>query len=328
MRIFICIRALFYFRWKVVVIVAENYIEAMQDYLQGMKYKDIATKYGVTINTVKSWKQRYKWSKQGGEEKKGVHTKTKKVCTQKSKSVHTKNGCKTDDIELPDDGTKQTLENEELTEKQRLFCIYYSRTFNATQSYQKAYGCSYAAAMTSAHDTLRNPKIKNELNRLKEIKRQQVLADEADLVELQMRIAFSDIGDYVTFGQAEVPVMSMYGPVQVKDPITGKKTTLMQNVNVVRLKESNQVDTQMIQEVKEGRNGTSIKLADRQKAIEWLTKYFLLHPEDKYKAEFEKHRMESLGWKDSDQQEDDGLLDVLNDLSGRIFEDGDSIVET
>ena len=41
-----------------------------------MKYKEIAEKYNVTLNTVKSWKTRH-WNKQG------VHTK-------KNKSVHTK----------------------------------------------------------------------------------------------------------------------------------------------------------------------------------------------------------------------------------------------
>lgn len=55
---------------------------AYQDYINGMKYKEIAEKYGVTINTVKSWKTRYKWSKDG---KKSVHTKVEKVCTQKTK---------------------------------------------------------------------------------------------------------------------------------------------------------------------------------------------------------------------------------------------------
>ena len=57
----------------------QNYILAEQDYMSGMKYKDIAEKYGVTINTVKSWKVRYKWNK------KGVHTKSEKVCIQKRK---------------------------------------------------------------------------------------------------------------------------------------------------------------------------------------------------------------------------------------------------
>lgn len=33
------------------------------DYVNGMKYKDIAQKYNVSINTVKCWKQRYEWNK-------------------------------------------------------------------------------------------------------------------------------------------------------------------------------------------------------------------------------------------------------------------------
>jgi uncharacterized protein YjcR len=46
--------------------------QAKKDYLKGMKYTELAEKYGVTINTIKSWKQRYKW------DRKGVHTKDKK----------------------------------------------------------------------------------------------------------------------------------------------------------------------------------------------------------------------------------------------------------
>lgn len=58
----------------------EKHKQAEQDYISGMKYKDISTKYDVTINTVKSWKQRCGWSKS-------------KSCTLK-KSVHTNHqGC-------------------------------------------------------------------------------------------------------------------------------------------------------------------------------------------------------------------------------------------
>ena len=47
----------------------ENYEKAEQDYIAGMKYKDIAEKYGTTINTVKSWKKRYAWSREKGAHK-------------------------------------------------------------------------------------------------------------------------------------------------------------------------------------------------------------------------------------------------------------------
>ncbi|BFN04357.1 phage terminase small subunit-related protein [Clostridium tetani] len=56
-----------------------DYELAEKDYMNGMKYKDIASKYRVSINTVKSWKTRYKWNRNS------VHTnekKSKKVCTQ------------------------------------------------------------------------------------------------------------------------------------------------------------------------------------------------------------------------------------------------------
>lgn len=36
------------------------------DYMAGMKYKDIAEKYGVSLNTVKSWKKRYGWHREKG----------------------------------------------------------------------------------------------------------------------------------------------------------------------------------------------------------------------------------------------------------------------
>lgn len=49
---------------------------AEKDYVKGMKYKDIAEKYEVSINTVKSWKNRYGWNREKGAHKeKGVHTK-------------------------------------------------------------------------------------------------------------------------------------------------------------------------------------------------------------------------------------------------------------
>ncbi|WP_025677704.1 phage terminase small subunit [Paenibacillus massiliensis] len=50
--------------------------KAEADYQRGMKYKDIAEKYSVSLNTVKSWKQRHGWSRQkGAPSEKGVHTK-------------------------------------------------------------------------------------------------------------------------------------------------------------------------------------------------------------------------------------------------------------
>lgn len=52
------------------------YVQAFADYKQGLKYKEIAEKYNVTVNTVKSWKTRH-WN-----DEKSMRTKTRKVRTQ------------------------------------------------------------------------------------------------------------------------------------------------------------------------------------------------------------------------------------------------------
>ena len=53
----------------------EKHELAYEDYLLGMKRKDIAEKYGVSVNTVKSWATRHKWSKKGAPQKKRVQAK-------------------------------------------------------------------------------------------------------------------------------------------------------------------------------------------------------------------------------------------------------------
>lgn len=279
----------------------ENYEKAEQDYMAGMKYKDIAEKYGTTINTVKSWKKRYGWNREEGahKSKKGAHTKSK--------------GAPTAAVPI-DDGTKETLQNDELTPEQQMFCIYYSRTFNATQSYLNAYGCSYESAMVEGSKSLRKPKIRAEIERLKEIKRQQIVAGTDDIVELQMRIAFADIGNYMSFGQKEI-----------EDPETG----IEYMVSTVDLKESQNTDTQIIQEVKRGKDGVSIKLADRQKAIDWLTTFFELNPSDKHRKEFDKRKLDlellklEMQTKEGsdDMPEKDNFLDALNASAQEVWSD-------
>lgn len=262
---------------------AQNYILAEQDYMSGMKYKDIAEKYGVTLNTVKSWKVRYGWNK------KGVHTKSKKVCTRKQG----KNNAMKEAIA---EAVDQVLENAELTDKQRLFCLYYVRCFNATKAYQKAYGCGYDVANSEGYKLLVKPCIKNEIQRLKQNRLNREMLDESDIFQKYMDIAFSDITDYVTFGQEEVPVMAMYGPVEIKDEETGKKIPLTKRINVVKFKESSEVDGTLITEVKQGRDGASIKLADRMKALDWLAEHMdMATEEQRAKIEVMKSKIENDG---------------------------------
>lgn len=247
----------------------QNYELAFEDYQKGMKYKDIADKYGVTVNTVKSWKTRYAWSR----DKKSVHTNLEKVCTQKKVKKNVQ-------MEAFEDDVSQVIENPDLTDKQRLFCVLYTKSFNATKAYQKAYGCNYATALAAGPRMLGNVRIKNEINQLKQNRLNREMLDESDIFQKYMDIAFADITDYVEFGQEEVPVIAMYGPVQVKDEETGEKKTLMKKVNTVCFRESVDVDGTLISEVKQGKDGASIKLAERMKALDWLANHMDLATEE------------------------------------------------
>lgn len=243
---------------------AQNYELALSDYQAGMKYKDIAEKYGVTINTVKSWKTRYRWSK---DKKKGAHTKNEKVCIQKN-------------IEVVAEDVKQVMDNPDLTDKQRLFCLHYVRCFNATKAYQKAYDADYRTAQSNGYQLLTKTYIRDEIARLKQNRLNRELLDEHDIFQKYMDIAFADITDFVEFGREEVQVMGAFGPIEVEDPDTGEKVPLMKEINSVRFREAEKVDGTLITEVKQGKDGASIKLADRMKALDWLANHMDLATEE------------------------------------------------
>lgn len=260
----------------------EKMLQAEKLYRSGMALIEISKQLNVPAGTVRRWKSTYHWDGKTSE----------RLASARNQKASARNEQKRAKQETEKKMIAAVDANEELTEKQRLFCVYYVQSFNATQSYLKAYGAEYEVANVEGWNNLVKPSIQAEIKRLKEIKRESLLLDVDDLVEKQMKIAFADLSDYVEWGREEVPVMAMYGPVQVPDPETGEKVPLTKETNVVRFKDSSQVDGSLLSEVKVGRDGASVKLADRGKALQWLSDYFLANPLDRYKVEFEKKRLE------------------------------------
>lgn len=267
-------------------------------YDKGLKLIDIANQLGIPEGTVRSWKNRYNWDCNVAKEKRNVaKTKKNKKQNQEEPSV---------------DEVSSIIENPELTDKQRLFCIHYIRSFNATKAYQKAYGCSYENAMQNGSRMLRNDKVKEEILRLKQERLNREFLSEADIFQKYMDIAFADITDYMTFGTEEVPVMAMYGPVKIKDPETGKEKQLTKIVNTVRFKDSSEVDGTILSEVKQGKDGASIKLSDRMKALQWLSDHMNMATEEqKAKIAQIKAQTERLAQAPIDGEEDG--VEIIND---------------
>lgn len=270
----------------------KNYILAEADYVVGMKYKDIAAKYGVSINTVKSWKKRYAWSRDKKTEC------IQKGCTQNKKGAHKKEAVAED--------VSQVAINDELTDQQQLFCLYQSRMFNYTKAYMKAYpGCTYASAAVLGSRLMKNPVIRKEIEQLKQNHMNRELLKQEDIFQKYMDIAFADVNDYMSFGQEEIE--TDYGP---------------RMINSVRLKESDQVDGTLITEVKQGRDGVSVKLADRMKAIDWLADHMdIATAEQKAKIEQIRAKTAIMSGTSEEETEDDGFIEALKGEVADVWEE-------
>lgn len=260
--------------------------------------REISKLLNVPEKTVSGWKCKDKWNqKLNGVLRKNTEYSESKKNVEKDVAVEEVN---------------QVIENSELTDKQRLFCICYVRCFNATKAYQKAYECSYETAMANGYKMLRNTQIKSEIHNLKQTRLNREFLSEEDIFQMYMDIAFADITDYVSFGRETVEVMGAFGPVQVKNEKTGKKEILKREINTVRFKESDSVDGRLISEIKQGKDGASIKLADKMKALQWLSDHMNLATEEQ-KARIEQIRAktERLSTEPTDNLEDG--VEIIND---------------
>ncbi|CAM3834068.1 terminase small subunit [Clostridium perfringens] len=240
--------------------------EIYKDHDGDIKLIDIAKELNIKDSQIRKWKSQDNWD----EKLKGALPISKGNVTNQNKN---KTNIKKEVKEPIAEEVKEVLENAELTDKQRLFCIYYIKYFNATKAYKKAYGCSYETAMVEGFRTLRNPKIQSEIEKLKQHKLNQVMLSEEDIFQMYMDIAFSDITDYVNFGKREIEILE-----------DNQSKTI--EVNYVDFNDSYNVDGTIISEVKQGKDGVSIKLHDKMKALQWLSDHMNIAT-DKQKAELE-----------------------------------------
>lgn len=232
--------------------------------------KDIANELGKSDSQIRKWKNNDKWD---DGLKGNVTNATKGNVTNKKQVNETK--IKANVIEeLP------LIENDDLTDKQRLFCIYYVKLFNATKAYQKAYECSLSTADSNGSRMLGNARVKNEIMRLKQHRMTGEFFDKYDVLQKYKDIAFADITDFTTFGTETVNTIDDNG------------NEVEYEVNRMYFKDSAEIDGTIVTEVKQGKDGVSIKLADKMKALDFLVKYTdLLNDNELKQLKAEKERV-------------------------------------
>jgi phage terminase small subunit len=247
-----------------------------------IKFSEIAKQLNLKESQIRKWKCEDNWD----DELNGIVTNMKS-----NKRIKLKSKTKSNKRVTNQSTINSEISFEILNEQQKLFAEIYVNNFNATQAAIKAgYGINNANVIGCR--LLKDVNVRNYVGYLKDLKRDSLLAGIDDLVERKMKIAFSDITDFIEFGVERVPILNNGSVVKAFNPATGKEEVLTEVVNRVRLKDSWEVDGTVIKEITISRQGASIKLEDRQKAQDWLRDFFGENPDSKYKKEFDYKKLQ------------------------------------
>ena len=261
-----------------------DWIEIRKEYEStDISLKELSVKQGVSEGTMRSRKNREKWQRNATD---NATQRTKQRATKKD-NVATKGSASKREPKIKIVVNNREIEIEEntgLTEKQRLFCLYYIKNRNATMAAIRA-GYGKLSAHTEGSRLLRNVKVAEEIRRLKGPLVKEAFLDAVDVLQEYMKIAFADITEYVEFGQTE-----QYVYREGQKVMGDNGEYLKEPVNYINLKNHSEIDGALISEVKEGKEGLSIKLHDKMKALEVLTKYLDLLP-DHHKRKIEDERL-------------------------------------
>lgn len=222
-----------------------------------MSPSEIARRLAVKPATVRSWKSRDKWDDCDATQRQEMQRCNVKQERRKSET---------------NKQISREIEESSLTDKEKDFCIHYIGSFNATQSaYRAGYQGSYKTVKNTAYELMQRPRVRNLIEYLKKMKRETILAGVDDVIDLHMRIAFSDMTGFMQWG------FNGYQNGAFAIP-------------------SEMVDGNLIKEISVGQDGQmKIRLEDRQKSLDFLERYFLINPMDKHKQAYENSKLELEG---------------------------------
>ncbi|WP_121615226.1 terminase small subunit [Virgibacillus halodenitrificans] len=254
----------------------------------------LAERLDVSEKTLSGWKSKDKWN----DKLNGVLQSNKRSTPNKKVKKKARSPSRKEAID-------SVSESDELTDKQRLFCIYYIKYFNATKAYQKAYDSDYKTANVNGSRLLVNASIRDEITRMKEERASGLLLSADDVLQKYIDIAFADIGDYVERGNGGFTVV---------------------------VKPLEEMDSSIISELSNTENGIKLKLADKMKALDILSKYFdLLSDNDKKRLQEEKLKVEVQKTKaevvkitgEEEEYEDDGFIEAIDSKTADVWSEAD-----
>lgn len=187
---------------------------------------------------------------------------------------------------------------EGLTEKQIKFCEVYVLNYNISIALRKA---GYESETSGAAYKIRQkPGCKRYIQWLKARMLHDTLINGEDIINQWVKIAFADMTDFVDINK--------FG---------------------ITLKPVREMDGQLVKSIKSGRDGVSIELYDKLKALDSLAKYTEDMPKD-YKQKIEERKMElmeqefelkkSIYDMENKIEKDDGFVEALKQSAKIVWE--------
>lgn len=152
----------------------------------------------------------------------------------------------------------QLLDESNIPERWKIFVMYYLHSYNVTYAAKKA-GYTTGANCSAGFQALQDKRVKKLMRQIKDIMYTDIWVTGRDVLQEYVKIAFADMTEYVEFDSRRV-----------------------------KLKSSSEVDGRLITEVRQGKDGVTIKLADKLKAMDKLDKLFDLIPDKKLELDKER----------------------------------------
>lgn len=187
-----------------------------------------------------------------------------------------------------------------INDRQRKFCEIFVRNFNVKLAAKQA-GYSTHSAHTIGWRIRQDPECNRYIAWLKLKLAKDCHVTPMDIIDQYARIAFADITDFV----------------EIKN---GKIT----------LKDEDMIDGQLVTSVKKGRDGISLELADKFKALDKLDKFFDVMPAD-WKQKLEERKVELLeqrieierlkAGQYANEDTDDGFIEALTGQAESVWDD-------
>lgn len=190
-----------------------------------------------------------------------------------------------------------------LNEQQQRFCEYYVTSYNTKIALLKA---GYSEGATARGYLLRhNPRAQRYIQWLKARILKETVVTGADIIDHWVRIAFADMTDFVHIYR-----------------------------NSIGLKPAAEMDGQLVKSIKSGRDGISIELYDKLKALDSLAKYTADMPKD-YKQILDERKQELLEQEfelkkkmhdiENREGQSDGFLEALSKSAEVIWKNEEEI---